>query len=296
MNKQLNNHTTFTHKPVFVEEVINYLNIQEGKIYVDCTLGLGGHSEAILKTNQNIEFIGTEQDLDAFQLATKRLKQYKNCHLFNSNFTELKKILTSLNISKITGGILLDLGVSSLQLDDPKRGFSFQSDAPLDMRMNQNQSISAYEIVNQLSETELADSIYKYGEERFSRKIAKEIIRNRPINSTKELSTIVLKCYPKHRYFKTHPATKTFQAIRILVNKELENLEKFLLFIPELLAPHSRLIVISFHSLEDRIVKLFLKGNENFKVITKKPIQSSFEERKNNPRARSAKLRVAEKI
>lgn len=286
------------HKPVLLEEVINFLNVKDG-IYVDCTLGLGGHSEKILQIlNGRGKLIGLERDEAALEIAKGRLKDFSNCYLFHANFLELNDVLKSLNIDKITGGVLLDLGVSSIQLDNPDRGFSFKNNASLDMRMDKNESLTAFKVVNNYRENELADLIYKYGEERYSRKIARLIVETRSkigsIKTTNELASLVLKCYPK-RYFKTHPATRTFQALRIEVNKELESLDKFLCFIPELLLPNSRLCVISFHSLEDRIVKNFLKNNDKFNVLTKKPIVPSQDEIEKNIRARSAKLRAAEK-
>ena len=285
------------HLPVLLKESLEYLNIQKGKIYVDCTLGTGGHSLEILKfLNGSGMLIGIEQDPLIFEKAKDKLSNLKNCYLFNKNFLEIKDILNELKIEKITGGVLLDLGINSLQINDPKRGFSFQHEGPLDMRMNPNENLTAYELINHYKENDLADIIFKYGEERLSRRIARTIVNNRPIKTTKELASLIARCYPKLGHFRIHPATRTFQAIRIEVNKELEKLEQFLRIIQELILPEGRLTVISFHSLEDRIVKFFLKGNEEFKILTKKPIQPSFEETKSNPRARSAKLRAAEKI
>ena len=291
------------HKPVLLNEVINYLNIKEDGIYIDCTLGTGGHSIEILKhLSGQGTLIGIERDLDSLEIAKKRLNEFndKNYYLFHSNFTELKSILKSLNINKITGGILLDLGVSSLQLDISERGFSFKGNAPLDMRMDKTAELTAFEVVNKYKEEKLANIIYNFGEERYSRKIAREIVQNRvrngPIKSTKELAELVSYCYPKKRHYKIHPATRTFQALRIEVNKELENIENLLCFIPELLLPQSRLTVISFHSLEDRLIKNFLKNSSEFKALTKKPITPSKSEIDENPRSRSAKLRAGEKI
>ncbi|MBI3591868.1 MAG: 16S rRNA (cytosine(1402)-N(4))-methyltransferase RsmH [Candidatus Melainabacteria bacterium] len=289
------------HKPVLLKEVINFLNIKDDGIYVDCTLGHGGHSLEILKRlNGRGKLIGIERDESALKIAKDRLKQFSNCYLFHSNYLDLKDLLKTLNISKITGGVLLDLGINSMQLDDPSRGFSIKNDAPLDMRMDQNQTLTAYKIVNSYKENELADIIYKYGEERYSRKIARLVAQKRdkngPLKTTSDLANLVLHCYPRNKHFKTHPATRTFQALRIEVNKELENIEKFLCFIPELLLPPCRLTVISFHSLEDRITKNFLKNNSNFKILTKKPVVPSESETEINPRARSAKLRAAERI
>lgn len=287
------------HTPVLLKETLNFLNIKDA-IYVDCTLGTGGHSLEILRQLKGQGMlIGVEKDESALKIAKDILKEFPNCYLSHSNFLDLKNVLSNSNIDKITGGVLLDLGTSSIQLDDPKRGFSFKGDAPLDMRMDKKQLLSAFNVVNNYKEHELADIIYKYGEERYARKIANVIVqkrsKNNPIKTSNELARIVLNCYPNKR-FKIHPATRTFQAIRIEVNKELETLDKFLCFIPELLLPKSRLTVISFHSLEDRIVKNFLKNNSAFKTLTKKPIVPSGDEIKNNPRARSAKLRAAERI
>ena len=291
------------HKPVLLNEAIDLLNINQNNIYVDCTLGLGGHSlEILTRFNGKGMLIGIEQDEDILKIAKEKLKDFKNCYLFHANFLQLPEILKTLKIDKISGSVILDLGVNSMHFDMPERGFSFKGSGPLDMRMDNRQPLTAYKIINSYKEPELADIIYKYGEERHSRKIAKAIIQNRakePIKSTVELANIIFSCYryiTNKTYFKIHPATKTFQALRIEVNKELENLEKFFCFIPELLLPHSRLIVISFHSLEDRITKNFLKNNREFNILTKKPITPSSSEIKSNPRARSAKLRAAEKI
>lgn len=285
------------HKSVFLAEAVDYLNIEKGKIYVDCTVGLGGHSEKILeKLSGNGLLIGFEQDVHAFNLAKQRLERFNNFKLFNTNFIEIKNVLQSLNIQKVNGGILADFGISSLQIDSPERGFSFQQDGPLDMRMDSSQELSADYVINCFKEKDLADIIYKFGEERNSRKIAKSIISRRPLKSTKELSNAILRCYPKSMRFKVHPATKTFQALRIFVNSELDNIEKFLCFTTELLEPHARLSIISFHSLEDRLVKLHLKNKSHFRPLTKKPTMVSLNELKANPRSRSAKLRVAERI
>ncbi len=291
------------HKPVLLNESIDLLNINQNNIYVDCTLGLGGHSfEILTRLNGKGKLIGIEQDEAILKIARENLKEFENCYLFHTNFLELPEILQTLKIDKISGGVILDLGVNSIHFDIPERGFSFKSSGPLDMRMDNRQPLTAYKIINSYKEPELANLIYKFGEERHSRKIAKAIIQNRakePIKTTLELANIIFNCYrysTNKSYFKTHPATKTFQALRIEVNKELENLEKFFCFIPELLLPHSRLTVISFHSLEDRITKNFLKNNREFNILTKKPIPTSSSEIKSNPRARSAKLRAAEKI
>lgn len=286
------------HKPVLLNQTIEYLNIKDA-IYVDCTVGLGGHSLEILNNlNGKGMLIGIECDEVSLNIAKEKLKKFNNCYLFHSNYKNLKDILKEQKIQKITGGIILDLGVNSFQLDDPDRGFSFKKEGPIDMRMNRDQLLSGLEVINKYHQKQLAEIIYKYGEERYARKIAKLISEKRtksPIKTTQKLKEIILECYPKWKKFKTHPATRTFQAIRIEVNKELENLEQFLCFIPELLDSGSRLTVISFHSLEDRIVKNSLKNN-NFKIITKKPITPSKKEINENPRARSAKLRAAERV
>ncbi len=291
------------HKPVLLNEAIDLLNINQNNVYVDCTLGLGGHSLEILnRLNGTGKLIGIEQDEAILSITREKLKKFENCYLFHANFLELPQILQTLKIDKISGGVLLDLGVNSIHFDTPERGFGFKSTGPLDMRMDKRQTLTAHKIINTYKEHELADIIYKFGEDRNSRKIAKAIIHNRakqPINTTEELANIIFNCYryiTNRSYFKTHPATKTFQALRIEVNKELENIEKIFRFIPELLLPHSRLTVISFHSLEDRITKNFLKNNREFKILTKKPIIPSSNEIKSNPRSRSAKLRAAEKI
>ena len=292
------------HKPVLLNESIEFLNLRENLIYVDCTLGTGGHSFEILKRlNGTGKLIGIEQDQSILNIAKENLSQFKNCYLFHSNFTELADILSSLKINQISGGILLDLGVNSLHFDDPERGFSLKSEGYLDMRMDKSQELTAYKLINSFKEYELADVFYKYGEERYSKQIAKLIAEHKerkgPLKTTTELSNIILRYY-RYRtgksHFKIHPATKVFQALRIKVNNELENFEKFLCFIPELLLPTSRLTVISFHSLEDRITKKIFKSNKNFKILTKKPLTPTLDELKDNSRARSAKLRAAERI
>lgn len=285
------------HKSVLLNEALDGLNIEPGKTYVDCTVGLGGHSEEILKRLDGTgKLIGFEQDKEAYEYAKKKLEKYENCQIINSNFINLEKSLRSINLSTITGGLILDLGVSSLQLDSADRGFSFLKEGPLDMRMNQDNDLSAYEIVNKYGEKELADIIYNYGEERHSRKIAKAITNNRPINTTTELANIIKKCIFTPKKLRIHPATRTFQALRIFVNNELKILEEFLCFIPELLSSKGRLSVISFHSLEDRITKHTLRNSSELSILTKKPIIPSPEETRMNSRARSAKLRIAEKI
>jgi 16S rRNA (cytosine1402-N4)-methyltransferase len=290
------------HIPVLLEETVNLLTSNGGKIYVDATIGLGGHSYEILKRNSNVYLIGIDKDPNALEIAEGRLKDFEGRFaLYQADYKDIDEVLKAEGIDKVDG-ILMDLGVSMLQLKTPERGFSFNEDAPLDMRMNPEQKLTAYDVVNKYKEKDLARIIKEYGEERFAYRIAKAIAeyrRKKPIETTKELAEIVERAVPKGFYKKIHPATKTFQAIRIEVNKELEHLKEALIKLPTLLNPSGRIAVISFHSLEDRIVKHTLRYFEKegtLKVLTKKPITPSEEEIKRNPASRSAKLRVAEKI
>jgi 16S rRNA (cytosine1402-N4)-methyltransferase len=290
------------HIPVLLEETVNLLTSNGGKIYVDATIGLGGHSYEILKRNSNVYLIGIDKDPNALEIAEGRLKDFEGRFaLYQADYKDIDEVLKAEGIDKVDG-ILMDLGVSMLQLKTPERGFSFNEDAPLDMRMNPEQKLTAYDVVNKYKEKDLARIIKEYGEERFAYRIAKAIAeyrRKKPIETTKELAEIVERAVPKGFYKKIHPATKTFQAIRIEVNKELEHLKEALIKLPTLLNPGGRIAVISFHSLEDRIVKHTLRYFEKegtLKVLTKKPITPSEEEIKRNPASRSAKLRVAEKI
>ncbi len=299
----------FSHKPVMVSEVLEYLPLKTGGILIDGTLGGGGHSEALLRKSkiksQKLKVIGIDRDLEAIFAAKNNLAEFADQITFiHDNFSNLPSILKSQEIDKIDG-ILLDLGVSSYQLDNAKRGFSFQNNAPLDMRMNRSDKESAADIVNNYSENDLADIFYDWGGERNSRRIAKNIVEGRKknkITTTGQLSAIIESSFPanyKNKY-KIHPATRVFQALRIEVNDELKVLENFIPKAAELLAGDGRLMIISFHSLEDRIVKhsfrkLEEENNEKFKVLTKKPITASEEEIAQNPRSRSAKLRVLEK-
>lgn len=311
------------HLPVLKNEVVELLMPVAGVI-VDATVGGGGHAAAIAAADfkgQNSDFriIGIDQDHSALEQAVKKLKDYQNqITLVQDNFRNIKQILKELKIEKV-GGILADLGVSSLQLDDPARGFSFQHNAPLDMRMNQNQKynlkfknilkskiynlksgITAWQIIHTWDERKLADIFWRYGEERFARKIAHAVrLRRKEINSTQDLAELVKKCIPpRFRKHKIHPATKTFQALRIAVNDEIEALKDFLADAPELLAPGGRLIVISFHSLEDRLVKQKFNQlkTEGYDLLTRHPIIASADEVAKNPHSRSAKLRAIEKI
>ncbi|MDP4090466.1 MAG: 16S rRNA (cytosine(1402)-N(4))-methyltransferase RsmH [Bacillota bacterium] len=308
----------FKHISILAEECMQGLNIKEDGIYVDCTLGGGGHSSLILKRlSPKGRLIGIDQDMDAINAAKNRLKEYENVTYVNDNFKNIKRILQDLNIDGIDG-ILADLGVSSYQLDNAERGFSYMNDAPLDMRMNRDERISAYEVVNTYSEAALEKVIRDYGEEKFARRIASFIAegrREKNIETTFELVDRIKAAIPaKARREGPHPAKRTFQAIRIEVNKELEILGKFIEDAVEVMNPKGRIAIITFHSLEDRIIKTKYKALENpctcpsdfplcqcgkkplIKIITKKPIDPSEEEIENNPRSRSAKLRVAEVI
>ncbi|KEI02105.1 16S rRNA (cytosine(1402)-N(4))-methyltransferase RsmH [Clostridium botulinum] len=307
----------FNHVSVLLEETIDSLNIKEDGIYVDCTLGGAGHSSHILKKlSKKGKLIGIDQDVNALKAAKERLKNYDNVIYVHNNFYNLDSVLDDLNIEKVDG-ILMDLGVSSYQLDTAERGFSYMQDAMLDMRMNTEESISAYNVVNEYSEEELFRIIKEYGEERFARKIAKAIVKQReiePVKTTLDLVKIIRNVIPMKFQQGGHPAKKTFQAIRIEVNHELEILNKTIEDGVKHLNLDGRISVITFHSLEDRIVKTKFKELENpctcpkefpicicgmkpvVKVITRKPLEPSEEEKENNSRSRSSKLRVAQKI
>ena len=289
------------HVPVMADEVLEYLNPQPGGVYVDGTLGLGGHTLRILEASEpDGKVIGFEWDSQAAELAGQRLQHFaERLCLVPSSYAMLLDELERLGINEVNG-ILLDLGVSSLQFDTGERGFSFQTDAPLDMRMDRNQQETAAGIVNRLRKDELADIFYNYGEERQARRIAEYIVQAREIEritTTKQLARIVAGAIPKKFHpKKIHVATKVFQALRIAVNRELDNLVKVLTDAPAVLAQGSRICVITFHSLEDRIVKQGFTNNRAYKIITKKPVEPTEEEVAENPRARSARLRVAERV
>ncbi|MFZ1037070.1 MAG: 16S rRNA (cytosine(1402)-N(4))-methyltransferase RsmH [Smithella sp.] len=307
----------FYHEPVMVKEIIESLLVSKTGIYVDCTVGGAGHSYAILKETDAF-LVGIDCDDQALQYAEKRLAEFGSRKvLIRANFAELGKILKDLNIEKVDG-VLLDLGVSSHQLDTEQRGFSFNQQALLDMRMDRSLKISAYDIVNSFAQDELKNIIRLYGEEKMAARIARAISKKRlqsPIETTIELASIIASCMPaKLKWQKIHPATRTFQAIRIAVNNELDNIKPAIDAAAEALKPGGRLCVISFHSLEDRIVKneiRFLGGvctcpkdvpfcvcQKEAKLInlTPKVIVPAAEEIESNPRARSAKLRVARRI
>jgi len=286
------------HTPVLLEEAVRYLAPANGGIYVDGTLGLGGHTEKILRTcGPSGRVIGFEWDANALALARERLKPFGQRFTgLHRNYAEIMVSLAEMNIGKVDG-LLLDLGVSSLQFDMGTRGFSYQADGPLDMRMDERSPLTADVIVNTYSKEELADIFYYLGEERQARRIADHIVaerKKRRIVTTVHLSRIVAAAVPKRfQPRKIHAATKVFQALRIAVNRELENLSDLLDCITEILKPGGRACIISFHSLEDRLVKQKFKHNPLLHILTQKPVTPGFEEIKLNPRARSAKLRAA---
>ncbi|MGQ9693265.1 MAG: 16S rRNA (cytosine(1402)-N(4))-methyltransferase RsmH [Thermodesulfobacteriota bacterium] len=295
------------HKPVLLAEAIKFLICDPEGMYVDGTVGSGGHALLILeRTAPEGRLIGLDWDTQAIRRARQNLAFFgKRVTLINKNFKEIGEVLKNLAINKVNG-ILLDLGISKEQIEDGERGFSFQREGPLDMRLSEEITITARDLINNLSAAELRDIFRTYGEEKWAGRIAKAIVRQRqsaPINSTRELVNIIKKaipCYPS----RLHPATRTFQALRIAVNKELENLEIFLNQAPELLLPQGRMVIISYHSLEDRLVKNsfreLVRGNKQessaFHLLTPKPVTPTREEITTNPRARSAKLRAIEKI
>ena len=290
------------HFPVLLEETVNLLSREGEAVYVDTTIGLGGHSYELLRRNPKAYLIGIDKDPNALEVAERRLKEFEGrFSLYQADYRDIDEVLKAEGVEAVDG-ILMDLGVSMLQLKTPERGFSFMEEAPLDMRMDPRQRLTAYDVVNRYSERELARIIREYGEERFAPRIARAIVqyrRKKPIETTRELAEIVERAVPKGFYRRIHPATKTFQAIRIEVNRELEHLKEALLKIPNLLKVGGRVAVISFHSLEDRIVKHTFRHFEKeglLKVLTKKPITPSEEEIRKNPPSRSAKLRAAERV
>ncbi|MBU3935973.1 MAG: 16S rRNA (cytosine(1402)-N(4))-methyltransferase RsmH [Proteobacteria bacterium] len=287
-----------THLPVMLEEVVTCLAPVDGGLYVDGNLGLGGHTEKILETcGPTGQVVGFDWDAAALTLAQERLARFEGrVRYVHENFTSIKETLMELGIG-IIDGLLLDLGLSSLQLDASGRGFSFKGSEPLDMRMDQRQATTAAQLVNEATEEELADIFFYYGEERQARRIAERIVEHRrkqQIVSTDQLVDVVDQAIPKRFHpKKIHVATKVFQALRIAVNRELDSLEQILADGAGLLAPGARFCVISFHSLEDRLVKQAFRENPLLDVITSKPIIPGRAECLRNPRARSAKLRVA---
>jgi len=289
------------HKSVLLAEALYWLGVRPGGLYVDGTVGLGGHSYAILeKSSPNGFLIGFEWNESSLKLAKERLKVFEGRYqIVRENFARIKEVLNELGKGPVDG-VLVDLGLSSFLLEESGEGFSFLKDEPLDMRMDKRLSRTAKDLVNQLSRLQLEDLLKSFGEERFAARIAAAICearRKAPIRTTKELADLVYRAYPaRARRAKIHPATKTFQALRIAVNKELDNLARFLKDAPDVLKPGGRLVVISFHSLEDRLVKRAFKEDSRLRALTKKPVVPKEEEIRENPRARSAKLRAAERI
>lgn len=287
------------HVPVMAKEVLHYFSSLRG-IFLDCTVGAGGHSEAILSNIDGSVVIGLDVDDDALQLAKRRLSEFEKqgrLFLVKSSYVNAKDVLKQLGVSSVNA-ILMDLGMSTLQLTDSERGFAFSMDGPLDMRMDKDQELTAYDVVNFWTQEQLRRLFFECAEEkRYAKRIADFIVRCRPIKTTQELAKVVAKALPESekRLRRRHFATKVFQAIRIAVNNELENLKKFLTYAPELLCTKGRIVVISFHSLEDRIVKESFRSSGCLTVVTKKPIRPAQEEISSNPKARSAKMRVAER-
>jgi 16S rRNA (cytosine1402-N4)-methyltransferase len=311
---------TSPHLPVLYQEIIHALRPREGSFYVDCTLGAGGHAAGILQASSpDGRLLGLDVDPDAIILAGQRLAGFgPRVVIRKASYRSLSEQLSTLDWPPVDG-ILLDLGASSMQFDTSARGFSFQQDAPLDMRFDPQQSVSAADLVNELAEAELADIIYRYGEERKSRQVARAIVKARPFNTTRQLAEVVARAVSagrKHRAGegRIHPATRTFQALRIAVNAELEALETVLPQAVAVLAPGGRLAVIAFHSLEDRIVKNYFRQESRdclcpprqpvctcghhavIRELTRQPIRPEAAEIEHNPRSRSARLRVAEKL
>ncbi len=304
----------YFHKAVMPDEVLKYIAVASDKVYVDCTLGEGGHSELILKHAKIKLLVAIEQDKEILKIAKERLKKYKNIIFINDNFFNLTKILKEMNLVRKVDGILMDLGLSMYHYKESKKGFSFERDEYLDMSFTDD-GITAYEIVNYYSEQEISRIIWVLGEERWARRIARNIVeyrKNKKIETTFELKKIVEKSIPR-KFWKRNqsPATKTFQALRIAVNNELVNLEKVLPDVIKLLNKKGRAVVLSYHSLEDRIVKnifrLYDRGYDEeglehpdkkgiIKILTKKPITAGEEEIRRNRSSRSAKLRAVEKL
>jgi 16S rRNA (cytosine1402-N4)-methyltransferase len=281
----------FHHISVLSTEIIEGLQVRPNGFYLDATLGGGGHSELILQASPNVQLVGIDRDQQAINATKERLATYGDqVSFWQGNYADYQP-------TQKFDGIIADLGVSSVHLDVADRGFSFRHEAPLDMRMDTSQELTAAQIVNYWKEKDIADVIFRYGEERLSRQIAKKIVENRPIYTTTALAEIISGAVPKaYRYGRIHPATRSFQGLRIAVNEELSSLEKFLAVSPNWLAPKGRIGIISFHSLEDRMVKHTWRENEGLKVLTKKPIIAEESEVRLNPRARSAKLRWVENL
>ena len=296
-----------THAPVMTAEVLQYLQPERGGVFVDCTVGLGGHARALLEAGAT-RLLGLDRDRDALDIARQTLAPWAaRVDLVHADYREVDTLLDARKIATIDGA-LADLGVSSLQLDAPGRGFSFQRDEPLDMRMDQSSGDRAADLLARATERELADAIFQYGEERYSRRIARALVAARqdaPVSTTGRLASIVRRAIPRRGFMRIDPATRTFQALRIWLNRELEGLDHFVAAIANRLRIGARLAVITFHSLEDRIIKHTFRDLARdvpktqpvaVRILTKKPITPGNGELERNPRARSAKLRVAEKV
>ena len=306
------------HRPVLLKETLKFLVPERGGLFVDCTVGLGGHSEAILNSSAETRVVGLDLDPAALAYSRERLAPFGDrFHAYQANFREIRDVLGRADESE-PDGILVDLGVSSLQFDSPERGFSFRFDAPLDMRMDPTSETTAADLLQQLPESEIARIIFEFGEERHSRRIARRIVERReqgkPVTTTKELAELVAAAIGGGKRQQIHPATRTFQALRIAVNNELEGLGDFVELAVDLLAPDGRFVGISFHSLEDRILKQELRrlsghcqcpprlpvcscgAREVVEVLTRRPVAPGARELEENPRARSAKLRAARKL
>lgn len=283
---------SFTHIPVLSQELIAGVALRPAGLYLDATVGGGGHSKLILEAAPESCLVAIDQDEQALAAARIQLAEFgERVQFWHGNFADYDPRTLQFD------GIVADLGVSSAQFDIPDRGFSFRHEASLDMRMNQQQALTAAEVINHWDEAKLAEIFYTYGEERLSRRIAKRIVERRPLKTTTELAETIFYCVPRsYRYARIHPATRVFQALRIAVNQELAVLEKFLRISPLWLKPSGRIGIISFHSLEDRIVKHTFKESELLRVLTKKPIVPQEAETEQNVRSRSAKLRLAERL
>jgi len=289
------------HRPVLLREAMEFLNVRADGNYIDATVGAGGHSQQILQVLEGGRgrLLAIDRDPQALRIVRERLSDYgEKLMLMEGNFADIKALHAASGLPPVDG-ILADLGLSSMQIEDASRGFSFSLPGPLDMRMGGGE-LTAEEIVNRTPERELADLIFKYGEERHSRRIARAIVKARPIRSTTELAQVVMRAIPSRAgLHHLHPATRTFMALRLVVNRELENLETFLAGFPSVLATNGRCVVISFHSLEDRLVKhafLRLQREGRVRILTKHVVRPTPEEVRENPRSRSAKLRAVEKM
>ena len=305
----------FIHKPIMLNEILSGLDIKPDGIYIDCTIGGAGHSKEIVKRlNEHGLLIGIDKDQDALDVCKERLCEYKNVKLVKADFKDVESVLDNLHIQKIDG-VLIDLGVSSYQLDNPERGFSFRFNSKLDMRMDKSQKLTAYDVVNTYSTKHLVRILREYGEEEYATSIANNIVKNRPVETTKQLAEIIENSMPKKVVFKRGGAhKKTFQAIRIEVNGELDRLFETINYLIQKLNKGGRIAILTFHSLEDRIVKNAYKINatgcmcppktpicicghkQSINLVNKKPITASLQEQEQNPRSTSAKLRIAQKI